>query len=285
MGRMNLLRKHSFDVCTTKEHQTAKEKRTAKIGWMQILVTLIIICSVWLTGCKQNDKAGGEKVPQTLKDLAYDQGETCNTIYLEEDGVYKPYLVLSSDDQEKVLLLRKFVLDKEQSFNDYFGYYKDSKMDMFLNQEFLSCFDEKLQEQMETSKISITTMESLSVCGSTTEEIERKVFLLSLTQLDIRDVSFAAVEGTPLSYFKNEVNRLATKEDGTPSGWWLRSSYTVYVSTACAVSSDNKIAGVAAESTSGVRPAFCLCGDLNITNKEGILDGENVYVLENNDIK
>ena len=100
-----------------------------------------------------------------------------------------------------------------------------------------------MQKQIADSKIVITAKSSLGSCGKETTEINRKIFLLSHTELGLREHAGAAVEGKALKYFPNSMSRIAYLETGIAASWWLRTSYTVYHTAAYSVGFDATTGG------------------------------------------
>lgn len=241
-----------------------------------LLLLIILISS--LCGCKfmKKEKSSSET---TLKDIAFDVNKkTDHTVYILENSDYIPYLVLTSDYNGNALLLRKEVLEDDHAYNDYSGYYPDSLIDKYLNTDYLSTLDPGLQDIIVESEISITAKSSLGIAGTDTEDITRKVFLLSYTEIGLFDTSFTAKEGKALKYFEDAQSRIAYYE-GMARSWWLRSSYTINDSTVWAVFTKGEVGEGGAYEKSGVRPAFCLKATTLIEEKENVINGEAGYVI------
>lgn len=77
-----------------------------------------------------------------VSDLAYDEADSINYIYIMENGKYTPFLVLTDDYNGSTLLLRKEVLDENRRFNNYSAYYANSEIDLYLNEEYLKSLTE-----------------------------------------------------------------------------------------------------------------------------------------------
>ena len=115
--------------------------------------------------------------------------------------------------------------------------------------------------------------------NSDTIQIERQAFLLSYTEMARRGSGYIH-EGKPLKYFKDDFTRMkTTDENGKESGWWLRTSSMGYPTVAIGVGSDGRVGFAAVSVVAGVRPAFCLPGDVGIEEGEEVVPGENVYVI------
>jgi hypothetical protein len=235
-----------------------------------------------VSGCGRNAAA---TTPGTLQDIAYDVNRKYGyTVYLHEQSGYFPYLVLTGNYNGSALLLRKYLLDQNHTFNDhnnvvYAGYYADSSIDRYLNTDYLRSLDTRLQNIILDSKITITTKSSLSIEGTQTEEITRRVFLLSHTEVCLPDSGTASKEGKPLLYFKETSHQIAYKQNEAAFSWWLRTSSTDEDNTAWGIGPAGEIDGVEIDRKNGVRPAFCLKNTQEIETDNTIVPGQNVYVL------
>lgn len=242
---------------------------------------LVVLCMLSVWGCKSIKDSKG---PKTLGELAYDENKQYGyTVYLKENSEYVPYLVLTADYNGQALLLREELLEESRVINEdnygYAGYYKDSSMDRFLNEEFLTCLEPEIQEAIVYSEITITAKESLGITGTETENIVRKVFLLSYTELAHPSSSVVNKEGEPLKYFENTENRIAYRA-GEPASWWLRSSETWEAYTTCAIDRKGVWGHMSVDKKCGVRPAFCLSNNLLIERSRDVLEGQGVYVVK-----
>jgi hypothetical protein len=245
------------------------------------IILLIIGITLVFSGCGLVRKINK---PEEIRDIAYDVNKNHGyTVYLEENAKFVPYLVLTDDYNGNVLLLRKHILNEVMIFNPndrYNGYYENCVIDKFLNEEFMNSFTPEVQKQIIDSKIVITAKSSLGSCGKETTEINRKIFLLSYTELGLPKESIAAVEGKALKYFPNPTSRIARLETGIAAGWWLRTSYTEFDTSAWSVGFDATMGSVSVEHTNGVRPAFCIDGKTLIETSDDVIKGETVYVLK-----
>lgn len=224
----------------------------------------------------------------TLKNIAYDvQKKYGYTVYLKENADYVPYLVLTADYNGNVLLLRRDVLDDDLIYNDesknFSSYYEDSYVDRFLNNEFINSLDVKIKKSIVDSNITISSDKNLIGFGVETNDISRKVFLLSCSEIGLNSKYLIPNEGSTLKYFDKKGRRIVYK-NGEPWAWWLRTpyigagSYTmVWIIYQNEMADANSINGFFPEC--GVRPAFCLNGDTNIVESLDILDGEKVFII------
>ena len=117
----------------------------------------------------------------------------------------------------------------------------------------------------------------MGICGLYTEQVKKKIFLLSCTEIGCEESTIACVEGIPLEYFVDDENRLIAYKQHEASSWWLRTSYTWYDCSAFGISPDGTVGGGGVYYENGVRPAFCLIPTTVI--REDYLNGEKVYVI------
>jgi hypothetical protein len=229
--------------------------------------------------------------PETLGDLAYDVDKRHGyTVYITETDEPTPYLVLTDDYNGNVLLLRERLLDEAVKFNDgrghytdeghYLGYYSNSLVDKYLNETFLPWIDAELQDSIVDSEITITAEESLGNHGKYVEQITRKSFLLSYTELGYEELVITRVEGKSLKYFEDDSDRRIAYDSKEASPWLLRTPVTSLFNSSYGIDPKGRCGGGGAYYASGVRPAFCLPKDLPIEQQE--INGELVYCVTKN---
>ena len=241
-------------------------------------IVAIIICLALLGGCSTLTKSVGKNRILTVSDIAYDVDKSRGyTVYIKENSLDVPYLVLTKKYNGNVLLLRKSLLDELQLFNDYSGYYPESIVDKFLNEIFFAQLDPKLRDSIAVSEIAITAESSLGICGLDTELATRKIFLLSYTEIGREAQSTACVEGIPLKYFMDDDSRIIAYRQNEATSWWLRTSYTWYDCSAFGVSPDGTVGGGGVYYENGVRPAFCLMPETPIY--EDTINGAEIYLI------
>jgi len=290
---------------------------------MHIFFGVFVIASMFfIAGCSNAKKVDEEK--HTIGDIAYDNyissgffskiglvkdeiDEKDYTVYIKENDKFVPYLVLTSNYNGNTLLLRKYVLEKEypfalESFEKNYNdsskdwnlnriYYENSSIDKFLNDEYIKTLDSYIQDSIVNTSILVTK-------GRTTGNgfkmdiypIERKVFLISCTEIGMENKILAPEEGEPLKYFNNKERYLAYAHEGERERvWYLRTPYFgesvdgVWVSGMDGVLGFKGIAdwgepdGLA---KSSVRPSFCVNNLLPIEESVEVIEGETVYVLK-----
>ncbi len=192
-------------------------KKKLLTGIILAVVTGIVLFSialaVWLYESKRN---------LTLERIAYDRSPNNPVVYIKENGEYVPYLVLESDYDGHVLLLREHLLEEEMQYEpasdesgrgglsggwvwyDYGSYYQKSRIDTYLNTQFPRVFGDAVQAAIVETTIEVTDMDSYHEenWAEATHMIKRKVFLLSAVEMGI-DFGIGYVmtkEGEPLRY-------------------------------------------------------------------------------------
>ena len=218
------------------------------------------------------------KMPKLIGEISFDsnyKGEPI--VYILENDNYVPFIVVTNNYNGNTLLLRRDILPTACRVNDYSGYYKDSVIDKFLNFEYLSTLS-SINNSIILSSISITSESALGVSGSEVENIDRKVFLLSLYEIGINTSINAGAEGVPMEYFEKIKNRIAYT-DGVARSWWLRSPNTYYFSCVYGVGANGRIGNGNAFDENGIRPALCVPSTLPISVREDISENNSVYVL------
>lgn len=235
-----------------------------------VLLLFILLLPLNLLSCR-NDSSSID----VISDLAFNEKNTINFIYVQEGADYVPFLVLTNDYNGYTLLLRKNVMDEPKRINSYSSYYENSEIDVYLNNEYLELLETSLP--VELVDLVVTSESSLGTTKTNTATIERKIFLLSCTEIGV-DAPNMGEEGSFLAYFECENNRLAYCNNET-SGWWLRTPNTYYDSCVYSVGENNKIGYSNAFDSNGIRPAFCVKGDLPVELKNGIVENQSVYVF------
>ena len=201
-------------------------------------------------------------------------------IYIEENGEYVPFLVISTDYNDGVLLLRKEVLPTPMQYNDYWSAYEGSTIDSYLNEGYIEALtDDNLK--VKDTEIIVTAPESIGVCGDATNTIVRGVFLLSITELGYDDSLGTTHEGEALEFFSNLSNRNTTL-NGKPSSWWTRSAETYHGSAVHAICLNGGLGNGNASDLNGIRPAFCISKGTTIEQRQDLIPGESIYIIASN---
>ena len=227
------------------------------------------------------------QIPQSelscvLSEVAFNNIKTGDindcTVYIAENDVLTPFIVLTDNYYGNALLLRKEILDQPMSINDNSSYYENSEIDKFLGCDYAFRFKGDVQNQMLTSLVWIAADDAIGTCGAQSTAISRRVFLLSFTEV-VGEGLCAAVEGEQLEFFKNPNNRIAWYK-GKPASWSLRSPNTYYKSVSYGIGPDGAIGGGNASDKNGIRPAFCMSPDSVIFIRDDVIEGQKCWVLE-----
>lgn len=236
---------------------------------------ICVVLIVLLSGCNST------KEISKISDLAYDENkESGYTVYLQEDSKYIPYLVLTNDYNGNTLLLRKETLDESKQYSDYIAYYKDNIVDKYLNDEFYELLGYKEKETILYSNIEITKEDATSMESDRegVEEINRRVFLLSVTEVGVKDLGILKKEGKAIKYFINVNNRVAYKDRKSQS-WWLRTPCLSYDSCPFGILYDGTLATSNSYDECGIRPAFCINKNTKVKLSNNIIKGKSVFIL------
>lgn len=216
---------------------------------------LIFAIAVIMGGCGVINKGSESKSdikrknPTVIGDLAYDEENPWGyRIYIEEDGKYVPFIVLTSNYNGNCLLLREFLLDDLYSYNssgEYGSYYNGSNIDKFLNENYYLEISESTRRLIAESEIEITSKSAIDTHNDKIEIIKRYIFILSANE-----VNGALVGGNTI----------------------MGISYNGSIG----MGGINTIAGI---SENAVRPAFCISTDIPIIQSEDIIEGEKVFCI------
>jgi len=265
--------------------------------WLIVCVILLVFLVAAILRREQMLLATGLRQPTTIADIAYDvrnRGADYR-IFLKENGHFVPYLVLTANysGSGDVLLLREYLLDQKVAFNyspygrnlwsglDFGGYYPNSNIDNFLNIEFANTLCEAVIAAIVPSNIMVTDKSSMGVTGRTSTTITRYVFLLSLRELGVPDLSTTVPEGERLRFFRGvfHTDRVAHFSNSEAMHYWTRTpdNWTTY---SAFIIGTNAVGSGMADSHIGVRPAFALCRYTAITTSTDIISGKTVFVLD-----
>lgn len=236
-----------------------------------VLLAIIIASVIFFSLTKENIKV--------LSDISYDKNKKCNNlVYLLENNKYIPFLVLSSNYNGNTLLLRQDTLEQQMPMNEYSAYYENSYIDQYLNDTYLKSL-ENINTLIVNSKIDIVNEASLGVTGNNIKQIERKVFLLSYSEVIEQMDTNGVEEGKKIKFFKDQ-NRRQAFCNNEKSSWWLRTPNTYYISCSYVVGSNNKIGCTNVYDYNGIRPAFCIKNNVKI-EKRFLKDLGKIYVISN----
>ncbi len=222
---------------------------------------------------------GHTKVDGTGYDIAFGTSignlAVGSSVFFNVDGTPREFIVVHQGNPDPTVydescdgiwLLMKDIYALggfDSSYNDY----EDSDMHSYLNGTFLGYLDSNIQSAIKQVKIPYTNGSGNGGSLATgSDGLSTKMFLLSYTEVGFSG-SDANAEGVVLDYFNGvaDVIRIGLKEAGAYK-WWLRSPYTGNNFYTWNVSTTGT-AGVERPNTSiGIRPAFILPSDFDVTN-------------------
>lgn len=235
------------------------------------LCIVLCICSValvLLTGCLRASDPVIDEPVRIISEIAYSTHkskvpEDC-LIYIAENGIPTPYIVLDDAYNSYTLLLRKEVLKEQRNINKKSSYYGESSISSFLNNEFYQTIDKDVRSQIVDTPIKITKKAGLGHTGRETEEITQKVFLLAASEVNPNTFSVLVVnEGKGLEYF-NDYLRLPANDGEKIVSWWLRSPNSYYDNVSFIVGENGVITEEKSSEERGIRPAFCVKGSARV---------------------
>ena len=245
-------------------------------------------CALVLTAFTALTACGGTGNAKTIKDLAYNKTKQEQSVYINEDGAYVPYIVVTDDYKGNTLLLRKNV-DYTYRYNKagikYASYYGDSDVDKYLDTNIYQKYEGPVKANIVNTEVEIETKNAIETHEEETETISRKVFLLSMYELGGETVYVAAEEGDKLDYFKNDKSRIAYDSAGTAKQYFTRSAAYQERNNIFGVDTEGVlgmggISGMNGAYEGGLRPAFCMKSDTAIETRSDIIDGQDVYVIK-----
>lgn len=262
--------------------------KSRKVCSMLIMIFMISMLSSCTT--KQMPK-------NTIQSISFDynEDELSYTVMIKEYNEFVPYLVLTDNynGTKSCLLLRKNLLEEYHIYNeniDDAGYYGNSEIDRFLNEEVYISYSNEMQNLILDTKLEVTSKDSLEFGNQEVREINRKIFLLSNTEVGYYSDSSRLKEGEWIKYFNCGERRIATKENGDVGSWWLRTPNIAYENVVLGVTSDGiscsgGIAVLGDIWEDGVRPALCLSRETAIVCVDGVnyieADYNSMDVTEN----
>lgn len=199
-----------------------------------------------------------------------------STVYFNVNGAKKAFIVvhqgLPSADYDAscngTWLLMKDVYEKRQFHtSNASGNFYTSALATYLNGTFLGLIDSDVREQIKSVSIP---------CRNYANRLNNhpfQIFLLSGVEVDFTksntNNTYLSEEGACLSYFSgaDAATRIAYL-NGTAQAWWIRSARLDNANYAFQVrnTGSNVSATTSSNSNGGVRPAFVLPSDFDVTN-------------------
>ena len=218
-------------------------------------------------------KVGSNPPPQPISALAVGSSVFCNV-----NGVKTEFVVVNQgkpsdmydDSCNGSWLLMKDVYESKRWHTSGGNLYSSSYIYSYLNNTFISNFDDGIQGIIKQVKIPYVNGYGSSPgtypVASGANGLSSKIFLLSCYEVgwtSATDNTYPPADGALLSYFGTH-GRLAYK-DGSAAGYWLRSPYVgnTYVYVVNDVGNCIPVV-VSRSATYGIRPAFILPFDTQV---------------------
>lgn len=262
-----------------------------KILSLAIIVLLVstVFIIIWYGKKDDFQENSFNKIPTTIKEISYDDNNEAEfRVYIQEKERYVPFLVISSNYNGNCLLLREFLCNESVAYNEpgeYGSYYNNSIVDRYLNETYYHMFSEQLKNIIVDSTIVITPKSTIDTHKFDLEFINRKVFLLSVEEVNASLSKIAMKEGEALQYFKKIENRIAYDEKFQTSPWMLRtpalrdSNIVIGIANNGAVGIGG-ISDISGLCESAIRPAFCIPSDTEIIQSNDIIEGKSVFCIK-----
>lgn len=202
-----------------------------------------------------------------------------SSLYFNVNGVKKEFLIVqqgrpsslydSSCDGAWVLMKDVYTNHKWDSTNND---YQNSDIHAYLKSTFLGLFDSGIQSAIKQVKIPyVNGTGSGGSVATGANGLSTKLFLLSCYEVGFTssDNSGIPEDGAALSFFSGsgntDANRIAYM-DGTAEEWYPRSPHIKGTANVLRISSKGAVGTIGCSGSYGVRPAFVLPSDFDITN-------------------
>lgn len=178
---------------------------------------------------------------------------------LYENGIMTPFIKLTDNYESsgRVLVVRGNCITENVLVNPSETNYENSRVDLWLNNEYISTLDTATQGVLNTVSVKVST--SNGVGG-----ISRKAFLLSLREYQMTSSAGIPSMGNALAYFSPVERRIATL-NGTPTNHWTRSNDRLRDTAAYITPEGDHLLGTPSTFIAGIRPAFTLPVDFEVT--------------------
>ena len=200
-----------------------------------------------------------------LKDLAYTENSFYdNIVYINQNGVLTPFLILTFDGNN-CLLLSKYLLEISMPFNNKLNNnyeYFESDIDYFLNNNYYNSFNNFIR-----SKIIDYDIHDFNLIPNNENNInlKRYIFLLSSNDINNTPALDSVYYKQPLFFYNYVDNRIGSFKSGYIYRWWLRSSNKYFLNHKLYISEYGSIESAEVIEHLGIRPAFYLPGDMQIS--------------------
>lgn len=203
-----------------------------------------------------------------------------STIKLKVNGSAKDFIVIHQGKPSSVYddscngtwLLMKDIYESRQWHSSNTNDYANSTIHSYLNSTFLAMFDSNIQKAIKQVKLPYRKGSGTSTTvTSGSNGLSAKIFLLSATETSFSFSYMPSGEGAELAYFKGCADNSSDSKrvaylNGSAAGWWLRSPYCNYFSSALYVDSGGDWYGSYCSHSYGIRPALILPSTLLVSD-------------------
>lgn len=204
-----------------------------------------------------------------------------STIKLKVNGSAKDFIVVHQGKPSSVYddscngtwLLMKDIYENRAWHSSNTNDYANSTIHSYLNSTFLNLFESNIKNAIKQVKLPYRKGSGTSTTvTSGSNGLSAKIFLLSATETSFNFSTMPSGEGAELAYFKGCADNSSDSKrvaylNGSAAGWWLRSPYCSYFSSALYVNSsgDGGSSGLCSDSY-GIRPALILPSTLLVSD-------------------
>lgn len=238
--------------------------------WKRLIsISFILAVLILTTSCSEKEFR--------LSELAYNNCETENLVYLYESKQYVPYVVMYDNASENtVLLLRKealpllmrYVPENKQGVEKY----EDGSIDYFLCHKYVDSLSE-IQDIIKRTDVIIPSKDPEDPEKTVWKTIKRKAFLLSAGEM-WSDTTCMPPDTEPYRYFSEQEHRVVNF-DHVPSEWWLR---TICDDTSCwVVDETGELKIKDSHAQCALRPVICVNSQVMTYRRDK--KSTNQYVL------
>lgn len=204
-----------------------------------------------------------------------------SSLYFNVNGAEKEFWVvqqglpssLYDNSCNGTWLLMKDIYETRQWHSSDRNSYSSSTIHTYLNGTFLGLFDTDIQTAIKEVKIPYRPGTSGTTVNSGPNGLPAKIFLLSGYEVGFTasDSGYFPADGVKLSYFDSgketpALNKRIAYLNGSATDWWLRSPSTYSTYQVGFVSRRGTNGSSKSSDLYGVRPAFVLPSDFDITN-------------------
>ena len=203
-----------------------------------------------------------------------------STIKLKVNGSAKDFIVVHQGKPSSVYddscngtwLLMKDIYENRQWHSSNTNDYANSTIHSYLNSTFLNLFESNIKNAIKQVKLPYRKGSGTSTTvTSGSNGLSAKIFLLSATETSFSFSYMPSGEGAELAYFKGCADNSSDSKrvaylNGSTAGWWLRSPYCGYFSSALGVSSNGDWLGDGCSNSYGIRPALILPSTLLVSD-------------------